>query len=67
MFSSLAFSCESGQATFIYIALLKTTGVDPKCSPVEADGLTIQVDGKGIRGTSKQREKSHEKNTTEVK
>lgn len=29
--------------SFIYKARLKTTGVDPKCFPVETDGLTIQV------------------------
>lgn len=34
---------KSSQVTFIYLAHLRTTGVDQKCSPVEADGLTIQA------------------------
>ena len=36
------------RGTFIYIAHLKTTGVVPKCFPVEVNQFTIKINNRSI-------------------
>ena len=38
----------SGPVTFIYVAHLKTTGVVPKCFPVEVNQFTIKINNRSI-------------------